>query len=230
MRKESVSTVVFRFDGTLLDIDLLETSRNMAMHMDISVANAETFVCSLAGVIAEFPIIVGPKKVTSIMLAETLDSLMHNVLNSSDITSQQVIEALQTSDHYVCSVSPKVLDTIMYLYQKGYKLVSTGNTFTTVQMELLRRYGMLKYFDGVFGPLGNYYSSYPTSFKSILKGSDPEHFMFVSHCLGTDINTAHSMGMKTTLLSKGAKGSGSVVFTCTPDHIIENFNDLDVIL
>ncbi len=146
-------------------------------------------------------------RITKEVMAKAFDEspLLPRCLRTFHISSKEIVEALEDSNLYEYKKDEnysKTLETIKYLYGKGYNLILRDDKPESVLTEALKQAGLLEYFKSVQGLIGNYPSFSKLSMLELMGESNPGEFLIVTYELG-----------KTNII-KNAKQFGIPVFIC----------------
>ena len=230
MNKKNITTVVFDCDGTLWDADFVALSRNIARKNNIPKEEEEEFAIRLTKAAFSLPDYVGNKRITVKLLSQAIDDIIPDLLSKYGITGKRIIENCQDETLTVSTSYPSTLGTLQYLHKNGYRIYAKSNWFSSVQSNLMKKYGYLDYFERVFGLLNDYFKPNPESAYKFLGNKDPKHFVYVGDSFKNDVGIAKTTGMYSIWISKDINKELLLSKSELPNFIIRNIGQLVEIL
>ena len=118
--------------------------------------------------------------------------ILPKYLKPLNISPEEIVEGIENANMYLYRIKDnyyETLETIQYLYDKGYKLVLRDDMPETVLTEALKRMEVFEYFTSVQGMIGNYLSFTEKSMQRLVGRRIPERFLIVTNKNGkTSIN------------------------------------------
>ena len=205
--KESITTVVFDAHGTLWEPNLQATFEHISSKLGIPKTHRHIFKEHLINSLLKLPHILNDKMITTKLLADSLNFLIHDTLKECNVKAMDIIQALCVPTNVLCSNpnGKEILDTIMYLWKCNYRIILKSNWPSEVQVVKLREFKLFPYFEAIYGPLGSYFKPNEKGAKKFLNGLNPEHFIMIGDSITYDIKFAKNTGMYSIWLNQNHK-------------------------
>ena len=225
--KHKIKTVVLDCDGIIWqDGGFTKKAILIARYLGISEQNEQEFAKKLKSEMYHLILKLFNSKITYNLIYKNLDYMLKGEeFKEYGIKPGELMYAMSMPSLNPCVETMGAEKTIKYLKRRGYKLIAKSNWLQSVQMARLARFGLLKYFDMVEGPIEDYFKPNPKAAEKIIGKEDPKSFVMVGDTLKTDILFAHYSGMKSILVNEELCSKEVM-----PNFQVTNFVDIMKIL
>lgn len=198
---ENIQTVIWDCDNVMW---FHKKRENLIISEMLKIKETEEFSEQFYKIINVFNTYFAKKKVTIDEMYKIVEKEMP-ILFFYNISPKQFMDVWADCKFKINEFNEDSLKVIEYLSNKGFKNIIKTDWWTTVQIDMLKEFGILDYVEKIYGCENSYLKSNPLSAKELIVPGREDEILIIGDSLSSDICFANHAGIKSIWFNRELK-------------------------